>query len=49
LIARRYDDVIIRTHPAFLEPDRILKVLTQLQTKARVFYREEAKRFFKTG
>lgn len=47
-LPQEYDEVIHMTHPAFLEPDRILKVLEQLHAHARIFYKSEAARRFKT-
>jgi hypothetical protein len=48
-LPEEYDLVIARTHPTFLEPDRVLNMLKLLQSQARVFYRKEVNRKFQTG
>jgi hypothetical protein len=48
-LPEEYDEVIKKTYPAFLEPDRVLTMLELMQTQARVFYRAEVNRKSKTG
>eukprot|EP00038_Savillea_parva_P028110 m.63204 g.63204 ORF g.63204 m.63204 type:complete len:823 (-) comp8139_c0_seq1:38-2506(-) len=43
-----YDEVLDATAPAFLEPDRVLRLLELMHQQARNFYRAEANRKFNT-